>query len=336
MVSEKRYNALRYNRNFSKLNVEFLLFALARNIQYIFLILESMALLGLSHFNVRVRYLPDITMMGEWHNFVSHGYNPFWLYYHFLELFFTVAKNIGLYMYDTIRHNSIQGLIICFLIVSIWLAYSGMSYGYSRSESRGHNAFWSSLKKLLFTSNLVERSLWMIFFIEMLGFVLTPAAPNIIFLVVVWLLVLSVKATPIISNFIVDLTNHLEKSVLHSEYVLWAVTAIDVLLVYFDSSRAFAFWIMVILYCAIAQGVFYAVKDSSQLSRWAKYLFNLGVFVFFFSIVVVYFAAFVITNIFLSPLWLYYFWTKRKPLPHKWIEYATMAILIGLLVYYFK
>ncbi|MFC1753893.1 hypothetical protein ACFL96_10980 [Thermoproteota archaeon] len=336
MISKKRYNALRHNKNFSKLNVELLIFALSKNIQYIFLVLETLSLLGLSSFSVRVRYLPNISLMGEWHNLVGHSYNPFWLYYRFLEIFFTVAKNIGLYMYDTVSHNLIPGLIICFLIVSIWLAYAGMSYGYSRSESRRHNAFWSQLKNALFTSTIIERALWMIFFVEILAYILTPQRENIIFLIAIWVLVISVKYTPFISSFIVDATNKMEKSIFHSKYVLWIVTLIDIALVYFDSQRLFTLLIMVMLYCAIAQGVFYLVRDSRQLLRWAKYLFNLGVFIFFFSLVVVYFVAFVITNLFLLPFWAYYFWKKRKPLPEKFIEIAVMAMAVAAIVYYFK
>ena len=336
MISQKKFNALRHSKNFSKLNVEFLIFALSKNIQYIFLVLESLALFGLSTFALRVRYLPNISLMGEWRNFVGHSYNPFWLYYRFLELFFTVTKNMGVYLYDTVRHNIVPGLIICFLIVGIWLAYAGMSHGYSKRESRKHNEFWTKLKNALFTSNILERSLWMIFFVEVMGFVLTPQPLNIICLIVLWILVISVKATHFISNMLISATHKIEKGFLHSKYVLWFVALVDVVLVYFDSERLFTLLVMIILYCAIAQGVFYLVKDSRNLTKWAKYIFNLGVFIFFFSMILVYYIAFAILNVFLLPFWIYFWVAKRRRLPVRFIEIANGVMLVCLLVWYFK
>ncbi|MFQ5474526.1 MAG: hypothetical protein ACE5DM_01690 [Candidatus Nanoarchaeia archaeon] len=335
MIGHKGYHALRHNKNFSKLSAEFLIFAVLTNVQYVFLVLESLKLLGFGSFDVRVKYIPAMSVMGEWNLFVSHGYNLLWLYYHFIEIFFTVTKNMTVYLYETVRHNPVPGLILCFLIVTIWLAYSGMSYGYSKRESKKHNVFWHEAKTVLFRSNLLERSLWMIFFVELLAFVLTPQSMNIIFLIVVWALLLSLKFTSSLSNFVVDLTARIEKSILYNKWTVMAVTIIDFVLVYFDSSRLFALLIMILAYCAIAQLVFIIVKDSRQLLKTTKWIFNLGVLIFFFGIVLVYYLAFLITNIFLLPFWLYYLVMKRRALPSVFLEATHSVILVGLLVYYF-
>lgn len=336
MVSQKRYEALRHNRNFSKLSAEFMIFALSKNVQYIFLVLETLTLFGLSHFNVRVRYLPNITILGEWHNFTVHTYNPFWLYYRFLEIFFATTKNIALYMWDTVSNNLLPGVIICFLIVGIWLAYKNMSYGYSSRESQRRNVFWTKLKNVLFESHLLERSLWMTFFVEVLGFVLTPQPTNIIALIVVWLLMLSIKATPLFSNIVVDLTEKLEKSIFYSKYALWIVTILDVLLVYFDSERLFALFIMIIAYCAIAQLVFFVFKKVPFVLKWLHYIFNLGIFIFFFGIVIVYYLSFAVVSVVLVPAWAYFFLVKKKAIPPKVMEVLTGVCLVVLLVVYFK
>ncbi|MCX8147486.1 MAG: hypothetical protein N3D84_03395, partial [Candidatus Woesearchaeota archaeon] len=81
---------------------------------------------------------------------------------------------------------SYSALIVAFLIVNIWLAYSKLKYGYDKVSSRRHNVFIDMLKRYLFSSNLIERSLWMLFFIDLMVFLTSPSKSEIIFLLVLY------------------------------------------------------------------------------------------------------------------------------------------------------
>lgn len=65
MDIEKRYHALRYNPNFEKLNVEFLIITLAEKIEYILLVLTALFLLNLGGFNLNPVHFPDLSISGE-------------------------------------------------------------------------------------------------------------------------------------------------------------------------------------------------------------------------------------------------------------------------------
>lgn len=336
MDYEKRYHALKNNRNFSKLNVEFLLFALAKNVEYLFLILQGLSIIGLVNFRVNLRYLPSLTLKGEWFNFVGHSFNPFWLYYRFMEVFFLVIKGILMNFVEALRSNLVIALILCILIVNIWLAYKNMNYGYSKRDSRRHNLFLSTMKQALFKATLVERALWMMLFIDFIGFILNPEKSHIIFLLAIYLLVISVKLTHKLSNMVIGLTHLLQKKFLDNKYILYPVIAADIILIYLDGPKVFTLFAMIFIYCAMAQLVFLAVRDSRRLLKYSKYFFNVAVIMFFLGVIGIYGIAYFVVQIPLIPFHAYNFYKKGKLLTDVHTEYLNMALLGGLLMYYFK
>lgn len=336
MNYDKRYHALKNNKNFSKLNVEFLLFALVKNVEYLFLILQGLSTIGLVRFRVNLRYLPSLTLKGEWFNFVGNSFNPFWLYYRFMEIFFLVIKGILINFVEALKSNLVIALILCILIVNIWLAYKNMNYGYSKRDSKKHNLFLNTMKQALFKANLVERALWMMLFIDFIGFILNPEKTHIIFLLVIYLLVVSVKLTHKLSNTVIGLTHLLEKKILNNKYILYPVITTDITLIYLDGAKVFTLFIMVLLYCAMAQLVFLAVRDSKRLLKYSTYLFNAAVIMFFLGVIGIYGIAYLVVQIPLTPFHAYNYYKKGKLLTDVHAEYLNMALLGGLLMYYFK
>ncbi|MBW3000136.1 hypothetical protein KY339_05685, partial [Candidatus Woesearchaeota archaeon] len=325
----KRYKALRNKKNFEKLSVEFLIFALAKNMQYIFLVYESLNLLGIVDFRVGLANLPRLSLASEWAKVAAHHYNPLWIYYRFLQVFLDVALDLARNFVNTIMNHPIEALIISIIIVNIWLLYSKLSFGYSKRDSKRHNIFKTTLKKTLFTSTLLERSLWMIFLIDIAVFITTPKAGHIIFLLAIYLLILSIKATPLFCNMVVNLTERFEKSFFRNEKVLMAVTFIDIALIYLDSKYLFTLFMVILLYCGIAQLVFKALKDYKKVLKWAYYALNLGILIFFFGILSIYFISFAVVNLMLLPVLAYYLIKKRKMIPVKLMELLNTVILLG-------
>ncbi len=328
---EKRYESLKFNPNFEKLNVEFLIITLAENIEYIILLLTAFGLLGLVDFNLNPSHFPNLSLMGEWAHMGDLGYNPITIYGHFIWVFFLITKGFALGFLNAVKTTSYTALVAVFLMVNIWLAYSKLRYGYSISSSKRHNIFLDMLKKYLFSSSVLERSLWMLFFIDLMMFLTTPSREEIYFLLALYGLILSVKLVPGVSRVIIALSKQLEKTFLSNHYVQIGVAIADIALVYFDSTSLFTLLAMVLTYNAVSQLVFRALEGAKPALKVMHYVFNIGIFIFFGSLVAIYFISYAVVIIAQSPLIAYYYYKKKEFLPVWMMEAVNGAIIAALL-----
>jgi hypothetical protein len=332
MDLKKRYDALKYNRNFEKLNVEFLIITLAEKIEYILLVLTAMAVLHITTFNLNPAHFPDLSISGELAKIHALGYNPITIYGHFIWVFFLVTKGFALGFLNTVRSESSYAIITALIIVNIWLAYSKMKYGYDNSSSKRHNVFLDMIKDYLFSSTLIERSLWTLFFIDLMTFLTQPSRNEIYFMIILYGLILSVKLIPAISRMIIDLSNRVEHTFLANEYVQIGVAVVDVILVYFDSTSIFTLLLIVITYNAVAQLVFKALKGAKAALRVTNYLFNIGTFIFFGSLVAIYLISYAVVLIIQSPLIALYYYKNKRFLP-AWMMEVVNGGIIAVLLY---
>lgn len=332
MKLEKRYEALKYNPNFEKLNVEFLIVKLAENIEYVFLVLGILALLNAVDFNLNPAHFPRLSISGEIAHIKALGYNPITIYGHFLWIFFLVTKGFAMGFFETVKTTSTYALIVVFLIVNIWLAYSKLKYGYDQKSSKSHNVFFDMLKNYLFSSSLIERSLWMLFFIDLMIFLTAPSKEEIYFLLILYGLILSVKLVPVISRTIISLSKNLEKTLLSNEKVQIGVAIIDIALVYFDSSSLFTLLAMILTYNAVAQLTFKLLKEAKSVVKIFYYAFNIGIFIFFLSIAAIYYISYAVVLIVQSPLIGIYYYYKRKFVP-VWMMEAVNCVILAVLLY---
>ncbi|MBU0535619.1 MAG: hypothetical protein KKE20_01540 [Nanoarchaeota archaeon] len=328
---EKRYEALKHNPNFEKLNVEFLIFTLAENIEYIVLVLTALALIGLADFNLNPIHFPHLSLGAEWSYIKSVSFNPFMIYGHFVWVFFLITKGFALGFFETVKTTSYTALVVVFLIVNIWLAYSKLKYGYSERASKKHNMFLDMLKKYLFTSELLERSLWMLFFIDLMVLITTPSRDEIYALLILYGLILSVKLVPGISHAIIELSKQIEKTFISNHYVQMGVAIVDIALVYFDSTSLFTLLVMVVTYNLVAQMVFKALKGAKPALKVMHYVFNIGIFIFFGSMIAIYLISYAVVLVVQSPLIAYYYYKKKKFIPVWMMEAVNGAIIAALL-----
>lgn len=332
MKLEKRYEALKHNPNFEKLNVEFLIITLAENIEYIILVLTALGLLNLIDFNLNPSHFPRLSFGGEISHMKALGYNPITIYGHFLYVFFLVTKGFAIGFFDTVKTTSAYALIVVFLIVNIWLAYSKLKYGYDQRSSKGHNVFIDMMKNYLFSSTLIERSLWMFFFIDMMVFLTTPSKDEVYFLLVLYALILSIKLVPWLSRMIIGLSKGIEKTFLGNERVQIGVAIVDIILVYFDSTSLFTLLAMVLTYNAVAQLTFRAFRSAKPVLKVFYYIFNAGILIFFISIAAIYYISYAVVLIVQSPLIGIYYYYKRKFVP-VWIMEAVNCVILAVLLY---
>ncbi|MBD3313594.1 hypothetical protein GF345_04080 [Candidatus Woesearchaeota archaeon] len=329
---EKRYNSLKNNPNFEKLNVEFLIFTLAENIEYIVLVLTALSLAGLANFNLDPSHFPHLSLMGQWEYIKSVSYNPLFIYGHFILIFFQITKGFALGFFNTVKTTSYTALVVPFLMVNIWFAYSKMRYGYGKGSSNKHNAFLDLLRKYLFTSTLLERSLWTLFFVDLMVFLTSPSREEIYFLAGLYLLILSVKLIPAVSRSIISVSKGLEKTFLRNHYVQIGVAVADIVLVYLDSTSLFTLLAIVLTYNAVAQLVFKATHGAKTLQKIFYYAFNLGIFIFFGSLIAVYLISYGVVLLVQSPLIAYHYYKKKKFLPAWIMEIVNGAIIAALMV----
>jgi hypothetical protein len=332
MDIEKRYNSLKFNKNFEKLNVEFLIITLAEKIEYILLILGLLAVLHFTTFNLNPAHFPHLSISGELAHIKDLGYNPITIYGHFIWIFFLVTKGFALGFFNTVKSESSYAIITALTIVNIWLAYSKMKYGYDNSSSKNHNVFLDMMKNYLFSSTLIERSLWTLFFIDLMTFLTQPSRNSIYFLLILYGLILSVKLIPGISRVIISVSNRLERTLITNEYVQIGVAVVDIALVYFDSTSIFTLMMIVITYNAVAQLVFKALKGAKPALKVMHYLFNLGTFIFFASIAAIYLISYAVVLIIQSPIIAIYYYKKKAFLP-AWIMEVVNGGIIAVLFY---
>lgn len=329
---EKRYEALKRNPNFEKLNVEFLIVTLAENIEYIILILTALALFGLVNFDLDPSMFPGLSLKGEWAYLQSVNYNPFSIYYHFLWIFVNITYGFALGFFNTVKTKSYTALAVVFLIVNIWLAYSKLKYGYDKSSSKKHNVFLHMMKNYLYSSTLIERSLWTLFFIDLMVFLTSPSKGEIYFLLALYVLILSVKLVPWISRLIISVSKKLQKTFVGDRRVQFGVAIIDIILVYFDSSSVFTLLALVLTYNLVADLVFRALKGAKPALKVMYYVFNLGIFIFFGSLIIIYLISYAVVLVVQSPLIAVYYYKKRKMLP-AWMMEIVNGCFIAVFLY---
>ncbi|MFO8015611.1 MAG: hypothetical protein R6U32_00755 [Candidatus Woesearchaeota archaeon] len=329
---EKRYETLKHNRNFEKLNVEFLIVTLAENIEYIVLVLTALGLLGVISFDLDPSHFPRLGLEQQWDYMKSVSYNPFIIYAHFVWVFFLITKGFAVGFLNTIKSASYTALAIPFFLVNIWLAYSKLKYGYSDKASRKHNVFIEMLRKYLFTSNLIERSLWTLFFIDLMVFITSPSRTEIYFLLGLYALILSVKLVPGFSRMVISLSKRLEKTFIRDRYVQIGVAIVDIVLVYFDSTSLFTLLAMVITYNLVAQLVFRALKGAKPVLKVMHYAFNLGIFIFFGSLIAIYLISYGVVLVAQSPVIAVYYYKKKRFLP-AWLMEIINAGFIAFFCY---
>ncbi|MCX8147485.1 MAG: hypothetical protein N3D84_03390, partial [Candidatus Woesearchaeota archaeon] len=145
-------------------------------------------------------------------------------------------------------------------------------------------------------------------------------------------LILSVKLVPGISRMVISLSKSFEKTLMSNEYVQIGVAIADVVLVYFDSKSLFTLLLLVITYNAVAQLIFRILKDLKTALKFAYYIFNIGIFIFFGSLVLIYFISYAVVLIAQSPLIAAYYYKKKKFLPI-WAIEAVNCIFVLFFLY---
>ena len=333
-LTEQRYHLLRNDRNFQKLNVEFLLITLAQNMQYIFLVLQLLSIFNVINFNLNPDHFPSLTISGEISTIKSYSFNPIYAYGHFLYVFYEAMRSVTLTFVDHIKSNIFSAGIVAILIVNIWLLYSGMSYGHDTGASRKRNIVFELMKDILKSGNLLEDALWMMFILDIIVFITTPEKSHIYLLLGLYLIMLSVKVTPIISNIVIALSTAFQKSFFHNEKVLLIVTILDIALVYLDSRSMFTLFLMIIAYSAVATLLLKITSKLKEVNKVIFYLAYLGFIVFLASIFLIYGISFLLVIIAQIPLLIYFYWKKKKFIP-MWLMQAVNGIFLVVLLYFY-
>ncbi len=309
-------------------SLTFLIESLAKNLQYVFLVVQSLSLLGVINFDLNPNNFPILSITSEINIFSQYTYNPVFIYGHYLYIFLLIAKGFALSFIDALRNNTIASIIIALLIVNIWLLY--------KRKTRTSDSVLKKITKSIWReSNIFERSLWMIFFIDLMVFITSPKKLDILFLLILYLLFASIRFVPFISGIFIELTEKIEKSVFHNKKVLYFVTFIDIFLIYFDSSSIFTLFLITMVYNSVAYLVMKFLKEFKKLWDYAFYVFNFGMLIFFFSILLIYWISFFISLILQSPLVLYNYYKRRKFIPENWMEIANAIYLIIFLLIFF-
>ncbi|MBU0929649.1 MAG: hypothetical protein KJ623_01100 [Nanoarchaeota archaeon] len=313
-------------------SIEFLIKTIAKNLQYIFLILGTLNLLNIIDFNLNPKHFPTLTISSEISKIVSYTYNPIFIYGHYFYVFFSIIKGFALGFFETIKTNWITGAIICILIVNIWLLYNKVSFSYGKSLWKIEGILGKLSKSIWEESNLLERGLWMIFFIDLMVLITTPGRLDILFLLIIYLLILSVKFLPWITHILINLMDRLESTILYNKKVLFAVTFIDIILIYFDSQNLFTLFLIILVYNGVAMLILRLLKEARRLYDYAFYIFNLGMIIFFFSLILIYFIAFGFISLIQSPIIAFYYYKNKKFLPENIIEIINIILLVILFV----
>ena len=307
-----------------EVTLEFLVETIAKNLQYIFLVLQSLNLLKIINFNLNPSHFPGLSIQSEIGKIVGYTYNPIFIYGHYLYVFFLVAKGFALGFFETIKNNWIPALVACLLIVNIWFLYSRVSYKKTDVLSKLAKSTWA-------TSDILERGLWAMFFIDIMSFITTPDKIDILFLIIIYALMISIRYIPLLSEFLIIITEKLEKTILYNKKLLLAVTVIDIALVYFDTQSMFTLFLIILLYNLIAYLVLKLLKNAGEIREYAFYLFNFGILIFFFSIIAIYWIAFAAVLLIQSPIIGFYYYKYKKFISRNIMEIINGVILAVLL-----
>ncbi|MEM4336495.1 MAG: hypothetical protein QXG86_00625 [Candidatus Woesearchaeota archaeon] len=333
---EKKYILLKGSRGFQKLTAEFLIINIAHNMQYIFLVMQILSIFNIVNFNLNPSYFPELSIRGEVKKVEELSFNPLYIYGHFLYVFYEVMKSVTLTFVDHLRQNIFTGGIIAILLVNIWLAYSTMNYAYENKTKLKSNIIFELVKKAIKEGNPLEDALWMMFVIDIVVFITTPTKSHIYFLFFIYLLILSVKVTPLLSNMIINASIAFRKSVFHNKKVLFVVTILDIGMVYFDSKSMFALFLMIIVYTGIATLVLKITEKIKLVNKIIFYLVYIGFIVFLGSIFVIYWISFILVTIVQLPILIYFYKKKKKFIPLWLMQLVNFCLLAVLVFFYFK
>ena len=320
--------------DYDKVTVEFLLTTIAKNIQYIILVLEALALIGIISFSLNPQHFPSLSLSWEWNKIVSYTYNPFFIYAHYLYVFFSIAKGFALSFFNTLKFNPFPASIMAILIVNLWLTYSRLRYG-ENSSGTGISFTKKMLKSVFASSNFIENSLWMIFFVDFIVLITTPTKLHVLFMLIAYALIFSVKIVPDFTKLFVNTSHELEKTLLYNKWVVLGVIILDVVLIYFNSRSLFTLFIMMIVYNMVAMVVLRVLKEYKKLHDWAFYIFNAGLLLFFFSFLIIYLISFIAVTVIQLPVLLYFYLREKRFIPTKIMEYINVGILVVMLVIFF-
>ena len=312
MKIDHRHLLLRGSHNFQKLTFEFLFMSLANNINYIFMALQVLSIFGIVNFNPNPNHFPPLTMLGELAKFQSFGFNPLLIYWHFITVFFLVVKSVTLTFIDHIRTSPFTAGIVAILLSNMYLLYRSFSYGAARENWGRRSIFKWMFSDILKGGNLLQDALFMMFVIDIIVFVTTPAKTHLYFLIAIYLIMLSIKVTPVVSNFVSDLFNSFEGSFFHNTNVLFAVAILDIVAVYFNGQSMFTLFLLIIAYTAIATLILKLTEKTGKLNEVLYYALYLGLLIFYLSIAAILAVSLIVVALAQLPIILYFAIAKKK------------------------
>jgi len=332
MRLDHRHKLLRGSRHFEKLTFEFLFVSLAKNLAYIFLVLQLLSIFGVINFELDPDHFPNLTLKGELRKFQQMGFNPVSIYLHFIGIFFAVVKAVTLTFVDHIIESPFTAGIVAILLVNMFLLYRGMSHGSARESWKKRSIFKFMFTDILKKGNLLEDALFMMFVIDAIIFITIPEKSHIYFLMALYAVMLSIKITPAISNFIADVLNGFESSFFHNNKVVFVVVLLDIAAVYFDSRSMFTLFLMIIAYTAIATGILSLTKKHKVLNEILYYPLYFGLLVFYFSTFAILAVSIAFVAVVQLPVLLYYGIKKKKLAPAWLMQSINAALLLILLI----
>lgn len=332
MKIDHRHILLRGSSSFQKLTFEFLFVSLAKNINYIFMVLQLLGIFGIVNFNPNPEHFPPLTILGELAKFKSFGFNPLLIYWHFITIFFLVVKSVTLTFIDHIKRSPFSAGIVALLLSNMYLLYRSFSYGAAREYWHKRSIFKFIFSDILKEGNFLEDALFMMFVIDIIVFVTTPKIIHIYFLIAIYLLMLSIKLTPAISNFVADMLNSFEKSFFHNKKVLFIVVILDIVAVYFNGQSMFTLFLLIVAYTAIATLILKLTEKTGKLNEVLYYVLYLGLLIFYLSIAAILAVSLVVIAIAQLPLILYFAFAKKK-LPPSWLMQLVNCLFLIILLF---
>ncbi len=327
-----RHQLLRGSSNFQKLTFEFLFYSLASNINYIFLVLQLLNFFAIVNFNPNPDHFPPLTILGELAKFQSFGFNPFLVYWHFIAVFFLVAKSVTLTFIDHIRTSPFTAGIVAILLSNMFLLYRSFSYGSAREHWNKRSIFKWMFSDIMKGGNLLEDALFMMFVIDIIVFVVTPERNHLYLLIAFYLVMLSIKVTPVLANMVSNASIALEQSFFHNEKVLFVVAILDVFAVYLNGQSMLTLFLLILAYTAIATLILRFTKKYEKANEVLYYVLYAGLLVFYLSIAAILAVSLAVMALVQLPILLYYAFARKKLAP-AWLMQLVNGILLVVLLF---
>lgn len=326
-----RHQLLRGSSNYQKLTFEFLFFSMAKNIPYIFLALQLLNIFGVVNFNINPDNFPSLSIGSELAKFAEMSFNPFLIYWHFITIFFLVVKSVTLTFIDHIRTSPITAGIVAVIVANMFLLYRSLSYGAAREHWNKRSIFKWMFSDILKGGNLLEDALFMMFVVDIIVFITNPERSHLYFLLAVYLVMLSIKVTPIFANLASNFFNAIEQSFFHNSKVLFVVTVLDVVMIYLDSQNMFTLFLLILAYTAIATLILKLTKKFESANEVLYYVLYLGLLVFYLSIAAILTVSLVVVLLAQIPIIILYYILKKRLAPGWLIQVVNGVFLIVLL-----